>query len=277
MKLENPRIREGINISEENPLKEFFQMLAGFIAVALLVIAFLHFTIGYFARLIPFGYEQQMVEGFDYLQVEPSAQQTYLQSMADELAAHMDLPEDMKLVVHYDTDKTVNALATLGGHIFIYQGLIDSMPNENALAMVIAHEIAHIKHRHPIVAAGKGLTLMVLAAAISGSAGSEAGEMLLGQSINISLLNFSRSQERQADMEALQAINRYYGHVSGAKDLFSVFSNMKGGIEKNIPEFLLSHPLSEKRWQLLQDYALQNGLHLAGEPRPLNIPKKQNK
>ena len=50
----------------------------------------------------------------------------------------MDLPKDMSITVHYSTDKTVNAMATLVGNIIIFQGLIDVLPNENALAMVMA-------------------------------------------------------------------------------------------------------------------------------------------
>jgi predicted Zn-dependent protease len=41
-----------------------------------------------------------------------------------------------------------NAFATSGGHIFITRGLIDAADSEDALAAVIAHEIAHIHLRH---------------------------------------------------------------------------------------------------------------------------------
>lgn len=275
MELENPKIKEGINTTQENPLKEFFQLTLGIVAIAITIIVLLHFSIGYFAKLIPFDFERQMVQDIESLQPRPSEQQKYLQALADDIAIYMDLPADMSVTIHYDSAETVNALATLGGHIFVYQGLIDNMPDENTLSMVIAHEIAHIKHRHPIVAAGKGLTLMVLAAAITGASGSSAGEALLGQSINLSLLSFSRDQERKADLEALKAINDYYGHVSGAKTLFSIFSDMPGSIEKSIPEFLRSHPVSEQRWQTLRDYALQHNFVLDGPVKPLEIPENK--
>ena len=276
MKFENPEIREGHNVSKEGPLKEFFNLLTGMLLIALLVIAVLHFTVGYFARFIPFEFEQQMVQGFDDLKVKPSNKQLYLQTLANELASYMELPKDMNVVVHYDESETVNAIATLGGNIFIFQGLIDKMPNENALAMVVAHEIAHIKHRHPIVATGKGLTLAVLVAAISGASGSQAGQVLLGQSINLSLLNFSRSQESLADLEALKAINQYYGHVSGAKDLFDVFSELTNDVQKSIPEFFLSHPLSANRRQVLEDYAREHNFVLNGPIKSLDMSEKSN-
>jgi predicted Zn-dependent protease len=44
----------------------------------------------------------------------------------------------------------INAFATSGGHIFVTKGLVDSVDSEDALAAVLAHEIAHIQLRHNI-------------------------------------------------------------------------------------------------------------------------------
>lgn len=46
-----------------------------------------------------------------------------------------------------DTDE-VNALSTPGGHILITRGLIECAETEDALAAVIAHEVAHIQLGH---------------------------------------------------------------------------------------------------------------------------------
>ena len=61
--------------------------------------------------------------------------------------------------MHYDASDTVNAFATLGGHVVIYRGLLEKLPNENVVAMVVAHEIAHIKHRDPVAALGRGVAI----------------------------------------------------------------------------------------------------------------------
>jgi len=41
-----------------------------------------------------------------------------------------------------------NAFATPGGHIFITRGLVESASSEDALAGIIAHELAHVMLRH---------------------------------------------------------------------------------------------------------------------------------
>ena len=50
-----------------------------------------------------------------------------------------------------DSDE-INAFATSGGHILVTRGLINVVNTEDALAGVIAHEIAHIQLRHSIKA-----------------------------------------------------------------------------------------------------------------------------
>jgi len=44
----------------------------------------------------------------------------------------------------------INAFATSGGHIFLTRGIINAARSEDALAAVIAHEVAHIQLKHGI-------------------------------------------------------------------------------------------------------------------------------
>jgi predicted Zn-dependent protease len=44
----------------------------------------------------------------------------------------------------------LNAFATAGGHIFITRGLMEALATEDALAAILAHEIAHIQLQHSV-------------------------------------------------------------------------------------------------------------------------------
>ena len=46
-----------------------------------------------------------------------------------------------------DSDE-INALATPGGHIFVTRGMLRLTQTEDELAAVLAHEVAHVVHRH---------------------------------------------------------------------------------------------------------------------------------
>jgi len=287
VKYENPPIEEGINYSQEHPLKEFAQLLLGIGILIALVLLVLNFFAGALAKRIPFEYEQAMLSSVDIKQIfedeelseagDYSTQENYLQAIADKLIPAMGLPEGMAVQVHYSASDTVNAFATLGGNMLFFKGLIDAMDSEDELAAVMGHEIAHIKLRHPIVALGKGLTIATLAASISGSSGSSAGNLLLGSSAQLSMLKFSREQEAAADAESALALAQVYGHIGGADLLFQHFSEIEGE-QKTKPavmEMFRSHPYSEDRWQNLQQLALHNGWSTSGSLQKLAFPEHQ--
>ncbi len=275
MDYENPKIKEGINYSREHPLKEFTTLVLGLVALTAALIAILHYTAAYLAPYIPFEYEKSMLGNLPpvFEQDEPGAsaqeKQRYLQNLADRLSAHMDLPEGMEVVVSYLEQDSVNAFATLGGNVFILDGLLDAVDSEDELAMVMAHEIAHVLHRHPIVAIGKGVTIATLGTVITGVSGSSAGEYLIGSTTQLSVLKFSRDQETQSDRTALKALVAEYGHAQGARELFTLFAEIEpesAGVEV---EIFRSHPFSDKRWQVLESYAEKSGWPTEGQLTPL--------
>ena len=84
------------------------------------------------------------------------AMTSYLNKIAETIVMNSPKPflsynEKGYNVVILDSDE-INAMATPGGHIFISRGLIDCTDSEDALAAVIAHEIAHIQLGHSVEA-----------------------------------------------------------------------------------------------------------------------------
>lgn len=74
---------------------------------------------------------------------------TYVKKICNTIVANSDKPElylGYRILV-LDSDE-INAFATPGGHIFLTKGIIRCTKNEDALAAVIAHEIAHIQLNH---------------------------------------------------------------------------------------------------------------------------------
>jgi len=284
---ENPTPREDVNVSHEHPLKEFAQLIIGLGVVVIIAVLVLGAAAGYLAKYIPIEYEQKMVDQIglgsnpdtdflnsDALSEEDQKIQQRLQSLADKLTAHMDLPEGADIKVHYSSSDTVNALATLGGNLVFFKGLLEKIETEEELAAVMAHEIAHVQHRHPIVALGKGVTLATLASVVSGASGSNAGQWLIGNTVNLSLLKFSRSQESQSDASAADALYKTYGHIQGARQLFKHFTELEQAQEVDLTgglEFFRSHPYSNQRWQDLEKLALKNQWPTQGELTPWEL------
>ena len=149
-----------------------------------------------------------------------------------------------------DSDE-INAMATPGGHILITRGLLKCTSNEEELASIIAHEIAHIQKQHSISAIKtsrfKDLSLNVASLAINESDNDEVKQMMsvFGDSVDdvvssLVLNGFSQEQEFEADAYALELLNNagYNPHsiVNMLKTLEQNQANHKRGFVKTHPE-----------------------------------------
>lgn len=260
MSYENRDIPEGINVSNTHPLKEFAWLLlavAGIIIVAVLVLSYMAESL---VRYIPFETERAIAatleEQLPTQNLNPKQQkiEAYLQTLSNTLAEHQQLPDGMVITAHYIDDDTVNAFATLGGHIVIFAGLLQKVPHENALSTVLAHEIAHIKHRDPLVSIGRGLTVLLALTSIAGISNNGYAGQFFEQTGLLTSLSFSRQQESAADEEAFHTLQSYYGHLKGAADLFEVLKQEASGDEHRMFSFFRSHPLTDDRIQAMRHF-----------------------
>ena len=227
----------------------------GAISLTFLAIITLIFFAEKFANQIPYKYEKQIADNFYLTAINDSDGnkplsapiELYLQNLANKLALAQQLPEGMNITVHYIADDTINAFATLGGHIVFFRGLLQKLPDENALAMVMAHEIAHIKHRHPISGMSRAIIISIAIAAVSGSTDNSTLGNMLGNTSLLTALSFTRDQERDADNTALDALANLYGHTQGSKSLFEIFQTHEKENNITTPEFFSSHPVTKDR------------------------------
>jgi len=255
----NPEIPEGINYSKEHPLKEFFLLVVGVLLFFLSLVLILGVLAEFLASYVPFSAELKIV-ALQKSDEQPEAQaiENYLQTLAGRLAAVQGLPEGMTVKVHYVDSDSINAFATLGGQIVVFRGLLDIVPDENTLAMVIAHEIAHIKLRHPIKGLGRAVVIGTAIAMFNGGAGNDIVTDVLGEAGLLTALKFSRDQERAADAIALQALARVYGHIGGAGEVFRLLQQQHEKTGLITPEFFNTHPLTENRIEEINVMANNN-------------------
>ncbi|MCG8488419.1 MAG: M48 family metallopeptidase [Candidatus Thiodiazotropha sp.] len=273
MKYSNPQIPEGINTSKQHPLKEFFMLTAGVLGLIVAAVLLLGFFADKLAHHIPFEVELKIASKELLEASEPGPMQSYLEGLTERIVSAQALPEEMPITVHYVDDDTVNAFATLGGHIYMFRGLVEQLPNENALVMVLAHEIAHIKHRHPIRSLGRGVIIGLALSMLSGTMGDMMANQIVSNTGMVTSLTFSRDQERESDKTALETLMALYGNVVGADQLFKVLQEAGGAME--VPEFFSTHPLSEKRIQHIHAFGRELSPSTAeaqATPLPLEFP-----
>lgn len=279
MRLENPPQADQYDPQSEQPLRELAILLGGVIVLGVIAALAMAFLAGFIAPRLPFSVERDFMASSITSDPRLETQSRALQKIADRLAVALSLPPDMKLTLHYSDELTVNAYATLGGHITVFRGLIARVDSENALAAVLAHEIAHVYHRHPATAAGRGIAIGLALSALSTAIGNSVAERIMGTTSMGVLMSYSREQETVADDAALKAVAAVYGHLGGAADLFETLKkahpNAEGGFE-----IFRSHPFSERRIEHVREFAARNGVPESGPLTPLHFslpqPSKSN-
>jgi len=271
MQYSNPLPPEGINTTATHSLKEFALLAGGLLGIGMVVILFLGLFADRMVQYIPFEAETRLASSYkDIPGSQQGAIQQYLQHLADDIGKIEGLPDDMHITVHYVRPPVVNAMATLGGHIIMFEGLFKRLHSEDAVAMVLAHEVAHIRYRHPIRAMGRGFVMAMALSVVSMGTGVSVAGDLAGEAGLLTVLTFNREQEQQADFAALRVLARRYGHVAGALALFNVLEDE--GRNKTLPhfEFLNSHPLTQHRIQRLRDDAKKQGWAINGQLTPVS-------
>ena len=264
MEYHNPQPPEGINVSQTHPLLDFLRLLGGLLVIAAIVFVVLALLADKVAKYVPFEKELEISSRFADDFPAPGPTSAYLQDLADRVVAAQELPAGMRIRMHYVDSSTVNAFATLGGNVIFFRGLIGKMPSENALAMVISHEIAHVKLRHPISTFGRGLAIGILVAMVSAGSGSDIVGRALGNAGLLTALTFSRSQESAADAAALRTLARMYGHVAGADEVFKLLQEESTHGIGNLPAILRTHPLDQDRIDAIARIAAANGWPMQG-------------
>ena len=269
-KYSNPKVPEGISSGHEHPMvdvaKSSILVLALF--AGLIILAYGAARVA--APLVPFSWEQKLLDRVPLLagdiEVTDETTQDPLRALAARLAVVMDVPDNMVLTVHYVENDAVNGFATLGGHIIINNGLYSLLRSENAVAMLLGHEIAHIKNRDPISGASALLLMSLGAGLLLGDVGIIDDLLDVGSSLTD--LHFSREQEDRADADATRAVVRLYGHLNGATDLFTVMERASEGKARR-PAFLSTHPGLKDRIATIKRRARENGWPLDGEKTPM--------
>ena len=266
MKYRNPQIPEGINVTKRHPLKELLVLLAG----ALLLIVAMSWAFAQFggelARLVPFEYEQALAPDALLDSDAGSELDTYLAQLSERLQKQMAIPDEITIKVHFSGDDVFNAFATLGGNVLLYRGLVEQLPHENALAMLLAHEIAHVVHRDPIVGVGRGVGIQLVLSTMLGN----PDLSVLGNAGLYTQLYFNRDMERAADAAALAGVHGLYGHVAGAKELFEVIKAERDRVgDGELPAMFSSHPLDQERLDAISQLAEENAWSRSGATTPL--------
>lgn len=153
-----------------------------------------------------------------------------------------------------DSDE-INAFAAPGGLIFLSRGMLRLCKNEDQLAGVLAHEVAHVNLGHAISAISNSRWTQAFTILGAEGAKSFGGEQLkqlteaFEGSINditktLMTSGYARKQEKQADAAAVVFMKRV-GYNPNA--LVQVLGNMEHNLKPGGRDFAATHPPPDVR------------------------------
>jgi Zn-dependent protease with chaperone function len=146
-----------------------------------------------------------------------------LDKLVGRLQAAAALPYPLRVDVVRRPD--FNAFALPGGHIYVFQGLIDRAQSPDELAGVLAHEIGHVAHRD-------GTRTVLQAAGLSFLFGMMLGDFVGGGAVVIAAKTVVRSS--------------YSRRVEAAADIYSVSLMRKVGADPRALAVILARVTADK-------------------------------
>ncbi|WP_455221132.1 M48 family metalloprotease [Kaarinaea lacus] len=188
--------------------------------------------------------------------VDDISSNEYIQALGDKLASQVDTGGQTFTFFIVD-DPTINAFAGPAGYIGVHTGLIMAAKNEGELSSVMAHEIAHVIQRHLFrsIESSQNMSMAtigaIIAAILLGSqAGGQVGEAVLASTIagaQQQQLSYSRAHEQEADRVGIEMLASAGYNPNDMADFFETLLKASKYNQHNIPEFLLTHPVTVSR------------------------------
>lgn len=190
-----------------------------------------------------FGKELQLLQKLTSKEESNKAINEYVRKIFDRLVPQYNF-HGMKPTITVLHDKTVNAFAIPGCHIYIYTGMLDMVQNDDELAAVLAHELSHSQMRHSLKNYRLSAAMVaLLKKAVKNKKDRETWGAILTY---LAEMGFSRKQEDESD-----DIGQYKLAAAGFNPAaqISLWERMlqKFGDTKGVQKYLASHPTNSER------------------------------
>jgi predicted Zn-dependent protease len=255
-------------------VREFVSVLSAVICLQLFVIN---------AQAITITEEEKIAREFlkyvhqSYEIIDDSLINDYINSLGQSLVKNFP-EQSIKYrfyVIHHDA---FNAFAGPGGHVFIHSSLFDALENEEQLAGILAHEIAHVSCRHisdrikrskkigmgTLAGVAAGIFLGLSGADPSAASALALGSLAGGQAASLA---YSRSDEMQADQVGLDHLTKCGYSGEGLEEALKIIKSQQWFGPEHVPTYLTTHPALDDRMVFIKNWLFANEEKLKKEKK----------
>jgi Zn-dependent protease with chaperone function len=178
-----------------------------------------------------------------------------VQAIFDRLTPHTHFPEAEFQFKIIDSE-VVNAFALPGGYITVFTGLLTEASSPAEVAGVIAHEMAHVTHRHGLRRMAHSVGIWASVTLLLGNTdvlASIARDLFTLASVN----GYSQEQETDADLEGVRMLMAAQIDPVGLAHFFEHLAQVHGDVPDALAWFS-THPQHEERIAAIEEYAATN-------------------
>lgn len=181
----------------------------------------------------------------------------YVLCIANKIIPHVKQnPNPALWEVKVFEDDQANAFALPGYKIGVYTGLLDYAKNQDQLAAVMGHEVAHVIAKHSNERVSSQLAtdtgLNIASAILGGTQGENNALILAGLGLGVQYgitLPFSRKHESEADLIGLELMAKAGFNPEESVTLWQNMSQAGAAP----PEFMSTHPSGDTRINQLKE------------------------
>ena len=177
----------------------------------------------YAAPLLPYSLQVKLGESvFEELTADKDechgkAGVKALNDLANRLAKAADYPHE--IAVHVMEGGPVNAFTLPGGILVFYSDLFEQAKDSAQVAGVMAHEIGHVVHYHPMKGVVRQYGIELLVKLVSGGYSDLLGTLASGGNVLLALRN-GRAFERDADATGVALLEKLEMRADGVASFF---------------------------------------------------------
>ena len=236
-------------------------MLALLTLAALVYFWLVPFLAGQLASRVPISYEVELGDAMyanitEFQQVDEKKT-----AYANQFFEAMNVTTSYPVRITVVRGDVVNAFALPGGHILVYDALIEELDQYEELAALFSHEYIHIQNRHATKSLFRKVASSVILAVLFGNSGSIAGA-IIGNADELKDLSYSRGLEKEADLDGLKLLAARHIDGNGYLELFDMLKKESARQGMEVAEWISSHPDLDRRKKYIREspYFRQGGV-----------------
>lgn len=232
--------------------------LAGLLALYFFLVPFLAERL---AGRVPVSYEEEL-GGAIYNAMQNQFTIDEKRTLyVNEFFRELHIPTRYSIRISVVQADMANAFAIPGGHIVVYDKILNGMDHYEDLAALLSHEFTHVDKKHTTRSLFRQMGSGIFLSVLIGDVGA-IGNLIISNANNLKGLSYSRKLEKEADLNGLKLLSERKIDCNGFVRLFKFLEKEAAKSDVQPAEWISSHPDLSRRIDYLKknEFFNQNGV-----------------